>query len=102
MLSSGAYHPSLHTMYYVYFLKSRNFNWFYTGYTSNLKKRFQEHQSGQSPATKPYRPYELFFYEAFSSRFDAKRREKYLKTTQGKRALKIMLKKSLEIENKVK
>ncbi|HLE49665.1 MAG TPA: GIY-YIG nuclease family protein [Patescibacteria group bacterium] len=83
-------------MYYVYFLKSKNTNWFYTGYTSNLKKRLIEHNSGRSPATRPHMPFGLIFYEAYKSRLDAKRREKYFKTNQGKRLLKIMLKNSLK------
>jgi putative endonuclease len=60
------------------------------------KKRFQEHNDGLSPATKPYKPFTLIFYEAHRSRFDAKRREKYFKTNQGKRMLKIILKDSLK------
>lgn len=83
-------------MYYVYFLKSKNTDWFYTGYTSNLKKRLADHNTGHSSATKPYLPFDLIFYEAYRSRSDAKRREKYLKTNQGKRVLKIMLIDSLK------
>jgi len=82
-------------MYYTYILKSREKNWIYTGYTSNLKKRFEEHNKGLSKSTKPYRPLELVFYEAFKSKIDAKRREEYFKTTKGKRTLKLMLKGSL-------
>lgn len=83
-------------MYYVYYIKSKTGNWYYTGYTSNLKKRLSEHNKGLSSATKPYRPFELIFYEAYKSRLDAKRREKYFKTNKGKRAIKIMLKESLK------
>jgi putative endonuclease len=61
-----------------------------------LRKRFAEHQKGLSPATRPYRPFVLIFYEAYKAKSDAKRREKYLKTNQGKRALRLMLKDSLE------
>jgi len=81
-------------MFYTYILKSREKDWFYAGYTEDLKKRFIEHQNGLSPATKPYRPFSLIFYEAFKSKADAKRREKYFKTNKGKRALNLMLKES--------
>ena len=37
----------------------------------------------------------LIFYEAFKSERDARRREEYFKTTKGKRALKIMLKETI-------
>jgi putative endonuclease len=81
-------------MYYVYLIKSRNSDWRYVGYSADLKKRIVEHQKGLSPATKPYKPLELIFYEAFKSRKDAKRREKYFKTNKGKRTLNLILKES--------
>jgi len=42
-------------------------------------------------ATKGRQPVELIFFEAFKNMKDAKRREVYLKTTAGKRAIKLML-----------
>ncbi|PIS05002.1 MAG: hypothetical protein COT81_03510 [Candidatus Buchananbacteria bacterium CG10_big_fil_rev_8_21_14_0_10_42_9] len=81
-------------MHYVYLIKSKKSEWRYVGYTVNLKQRFKQHQSGLSKATKPYRPFDLIFYDGFQNKIDAKRREKYLKTNQGKRALKLMLKDS--------
>jgi putative endonuclease len=82
-------------MYYVYLLKSQTKDWLYVGYTENLNRRFGEHQKGLSEATKPYRPFELVFYEAYGSMADAKKRETYLKTNKGKRTLKLMLRESL-------
>ena len=76
-------------MYYIYILRSKNR--FYTGSTNNLKRRVDEHNKGQNIATKPYVPWELVFYEAYLERFDAMRREKYLKTTQGRQTLRRML-----------
>ena len=70
-------------------------NKLYIGYSANLKKRFAEHQNGLVKSTKPRRPFELIFYEAYRSRFDAKRREKYFKTDKGKTSLKTMLQRSL-------
>ncbi|MCL6096878.1 MAG: GIY-YIG nuclease family protein [Patescibacteria group bacterium] len=82
-------------MYFLYVLKSKKDNKFYTGYTNNLKRRFQEHQQGKVRSTNPRRPFELIFYEAFKSRIDAKRREKYLKTSKGKSSLKQIIRDSL-------
>ena len=59
--------------------------------TSNLKKRFGEHQSGKVFATKGRLPLKLIFYEAFLNQKDSIRREKYFKTNPGKRSLKLML-----------
>jgi len=71
-------------MYYVYFLLLSNRN-FYTGSTSDLKRRFEEHKLGKVISTKPFLPTKLIGYEAYSKKSDAQRREKFLKTTEGKR-----------------
>ena len=78
--------------YYVYILQSLKNSSFYIGYTSDLKKRFKEHNSGESKATKPFIPYKLIFYEAFLNRIDAKNREESLKSGWGFRSIKKMLK----------
>ena len=82
-------------MYYVYILQSSKDHSLYIGYTSDLKKRFQEHNKGFSLATKYKRPYKLFFYEAFTNRIDAKHREIYLKSGWGFRTIKKTLKLAL-------
>lgn len=82
--------------YYVYILKSLKNKSFYIGYTSDLKNRIKQHNNGESLATKPFRPYELIFYEAFLSKRDAKGREEYLKGGYGRRTIKKMLKNHLE------
>lgn len=79
-------------MYYVYILKSKKYNSQYIGYTSNLRKRLESHNSGKNKATKPYIPYQLIFYEAFLNKTDAKNREIYLKSGYGLRGIKKMLK----------
>lgn len=82
-------------MYYVYILQSQKNKSLYIGYTGNLKQRFEEHNNGRNLSTKPFRPYKLIFYEAFSSSRDAKHREEYLKSGWGLRTIKKMLKNSL-------
>jgi len=78
-------------MFYVYILISLKDNKLYIGFTTNLKKRYKEHQEGKVFATKGRRPLKLIFYEAFVSKEDAIRRENYFKTNPGKRTLKLML-----------
>ena len=82
-------------MYYVYLLRSRSSGKIYTGYSKNLKNRIKTHLSKGVHTTKRMGKLDLIFYEAYKSDKDAKRREKYLKTTKGKRNLKLMLKYSL-------
>ena len=71
-------------LHYVYVLKSLKDNKKYTGCTSDLEKRFQAHQTGKVSSTKHRTPFELIYYEACISKEDAFRREKYLKTKNGK------------------
>jgi len=75
-------------MFYVYVLQSEKDKKFYTGYTSDLRRRFSEHQSGKTFSTKGRRPFKIVYYEAGIDEEDAKRREKYLKSTWGKRYIK--------------
>ena len=78
--------------YYVYILLSSKDKKFYTGYTENLKLRFEEHQKGRVVSTKDRKPFQLIYSEACLNRSDAMRREKYLKTHLGKMFLKNRLK----------
>ncbi len=80
-------------MFYNYVLQSLKNRSLYVGVTVDLKKRLTEHNLGLNRSTKPYRPWKLIYYEACLDGDDAKRREHYLKTTQGQRLLKRRLKK---------
>jgi putative endonuclease len=83
-------------MYYVYVLRSMADRKLYIGYTANLKNRFQQHQAGAVASTQSRRPFELIFYEGYKSMEDAKRRERYFKTSKGKSSLRLMLQDSLK------
>jgi putative endonuclease len=83
-------------MYYVYLLRSTSEGKIYTGYTSDLKRRVREHFSQRVHTTHRMGEIKLIYYEAFTSKEDATKREKYLKTTKGKRAVKLMLKYTLK------
>jgi len=79
-------------MYYTYVLRSKKDGNLYTGYTRNLKARFESHQNGEVESTAYRRPLELVYYEACRLQQDAIKREKYLKTYYGKMFLKNRLK----------
>lgn len=80
------------SFYYVYVLFSMSDKQFYTGYTSDLRKRLDEHLSGKVCSTKERIPLQLIYFEACLNQQDATHREKYLKTTWGKRYLKQRIK----------
>ena len=79
-------------MYYTYVLQSMKDEDFYTGYTKNLKLRFEQHNKELVEPTKDRAPFKLIYYEACVNKEDAARREKYLKTFHGKMFLRRRLK----------
>lgn len=79
-------------MYYIYILQSLKDANFYVDYTNNPKRRLEQHNKGKIISTKYRRPFRIIYYEACLNRDDALHREKYLKTTYGKKFLKNRLK----------
>ena len=75
-------------MYYTYVLKSGKTNKMYVGYSSNLKTRIMEHNSGLVQSTKNGMPWVLEYYEACCKMKSAIKREKDLKTGYGRSYLK--------------
>ena len=78
-------------MFYVYLLKSRKTNKWYLGYTADLRRRIQQYNSKESLATKAGVPFDLIYYEAYLLKADAEDREKYLKTSMGRRVIRKQL-----------
>ena len=77
-------------MYYVYLLLLSNNN-LYTGFTTDLKERISNHQHGSVESTRNYQPLKLIRYEAYLLKEDAVRREKFLKSSDGKLFLRRQL-----------
>ena len=82
-------------MFFVYVLRSVKNRQLYVGFTESLEKRLRSHNAGDVISTKAFRPWTMIFHECYTHKMDALRREGYLKTTQGKRALKHMLREAL-------
>ena len=70
----------------------------YVGYAIDLQNRLKQHKEGKVKSTKDRRPIELIYYEACLSEKDAKYREKYLKSSYGRRFLNKRLKQYLTEE----
>jgi putative endonuclease len=79
-------------MYYTYILQSEKDSKFYSGFTEDVKLRFEQHQKGLVNSTKNRRPFKLIYYEACVNKEDALRREKYFKTYYGRMFLQKRLK----------
>ena len=71
-------------MYSVYLLKSSKDKGYYIGCTSkDVKEREAEHNAGQVKSTRNRKPLELIYFERFSDKGEAFKREWYLKHPKG-------------------
>jgi len=87
--------PKFH---YIYILRSKKSNQWYTGCTSDLRKRFKQHNNGEWKSwVKSRRPFELIYYEAYLHPNDAWAREKQIKSGPGKRYMRERLKRFLSL-----
>ena len=77
--------------HYVYVIQSAKDNRFYIGYTTNLQIRLKQHNAKTNFSTKSRTPFKYIYVESCNNKYDAIRRENYLKTTQGGRFLKLRL-----------
>lgn len=80
----------------VYILFSEKDHLLYIGFTSNLENRIENHNAGNTRSTAPRRPFTLIFCEHYLFKEDAMNRELYFKTSMGRKAIKLMLRESLE------
>ncbi|MDD3532027.1 MAG: GIY-YIG nuclease family protein [Candidatus Shapirobacteria bacterium] len=83
-------------MYYAYVIKSQFSGKIYIGQTNNLKKRLKRHNKIISSKKTSYTyknkgPWALVYKEKFPNRKDAIRREKQLKTAQGRKFIKKLI-----------
>ncbi len=83
-------------MFYVYILISLKDLNFYIGFTNNLKIRIKQHQEGKVTSTSKRLPIRLIHYECYIKADDARRNEKYYKTTKGRNDLRKKLATILE------
>jgi len=77
---------------YVYILTSNSHSVLYTGVTSNLQKRIQEHKSGkhETSFSHRYNVTKLVYFEEFSSIVDAIAREKQIKAGSRQKKLDLI------------
>jgi len=75
-------------MFYVYVLKSEKNGKRYVGYTSQLpESRLKEHDHGSNDYTRRNKPFILIYSEKIENKTDAIKREKFLKSGQGRKFL---------------
>jgi putative endonuclease len=77
--------------FYAYVIKSLNFDFYYKGHCKDLKERLKQHNSGATQSIIRYAPFEIVYFEEFATRELAIKREKYFKSSAGRRFLKSKL-----------
>jgi len=82
-------------MYFIYVLQSKKDSLFYTGFTTDLSRRIEEHNCKQQVSTQNRGPFDLIYYEWCLNKDDAIAREKYLKSGMGKKYIRNRLKNNL-------
>ena len=66
-------------MNYVYILECED-GTYYTGYTNDLKKRFEAHKTGSGAKyTRSHKPVRIAYYEEFEEKNEALSREWHIK-----------------------
>ena len=66
-------------MFYVYILTNAEEDKYYIGYSSDLKRRLNEHKAGKVYWSRRLENVKLYYYEAYHSEELAKQRERKLK-----------------------
>ena len=75
-------------MFYAYLLECQQDKSWYIGYTSDLKRRVNDHQKGFGGRTTFLKNnWKLIYYEAYTEKQDAIGREKFLKSGSGRKYL---------------
>ena len=76
-------------MFYAYILRSQKDGKYYYGSTNNLTDRINRHNKGEVKSTKHRRPFILHYFEEFTERSEAFKREQFFKSIDGYNWLKL-------------
>ena len=78
-------------MWFTYILYSPTLNKYYTGVTDNLDWRIERHNLGWGRFTSKGMPWELKYYESYSAKTEALRREREIKDKKSKRYIEELI-----------
>ena len=79
-------------MFNIYVLKSLKTGKHYTGYTSkSLTERLSEHNRKCNEWDRGNSPFELVYHEEYQTKQEAMKRERFLKSGQGRKLLKDLI-----------
>lgn len=78
-------------MHHVYILLNDAKTRTYTGVADDVNKRLAKHNAGKIASSRPYRPYKIIHTESFATLSEARQKEKFYKSTTGRRRLREMI-----------
>ena len=78
--------------YYLYILKSKSADRFYTGISQNPRKRLEYHNTIEKGFTSRYRPWEIVLIKEYNSKKEAMRAEKKVKSWKSTKMIKKVIK----------
>ncbi len=76
---------------FVYVIKSTSYGSRYVGVTNNIEKRIFEHNQGRCRYTKGRIPWKIIYTEKYLNLGEARKREIFLKSGQGRSFLNSIL-----------
>ncbi|OGX08864.1 MAG: hypothetical protein A2Z88_09965 [Omnitrophica WOR_2 bacterium GWA2_47_8] len=78
-------------MFYTYILINLVKTKTYVGSTQNIEQRLKEHNRGKVTFTRKFLPYQILHVENFVTNKEARARERFYKTTSGRRRIKELI-----------
>jgi putative endonuclease len=78
--------------FYLYILKSKSSNKYYTGISQNPEVRLTYHNTIEKSYTSRYKPWEIVFTKEYSSKKEALAVEKKVKLWKSKKMIERLLK----------
>ncbi len=78
-------------MWYVYILYSKRLDKYYVGITDNLEWRLERHNQGWGRFTKGGIPWKLVFFEKYSTKQEALKRERIIKRRKSGKYLESLI-----------
>jgi putative endonuclease len=78
-------------MYYTYIIFAKTLNKYYTGSCSNIETRLNDHLNGRSKFTKTAKDWILVYFETFTSRSLAVKREMEIKKKKSRKYIEFLI-----------
>ncbi|MCK6600978.1 MAG: GIY-YIG nuclease family protein, partial [Bacteroidetes bacterium] len=78
-------------LFYTYIINTQKTCRFYIGFTADLAKRIERHNLGTTRSTKRGRPWVLFYFEEYTSKTTAPKRERELKSWKSHQAIEALV-----------